>query len=100
MPAQPLATWDVRQLVEQFDTPTGVPWSELIGDLWRDRSSRKRVAALVNDIAHRGEIVIPVRARWEDGGRRWRIVDGVHRIAAAWALMQFVPVKFIEEGES
>ncbi|WP_192379353.1 hypothetical protein [Rhodococcus rhodochrous] len=99
MPPAPLMTWDVRQLVTEFETPTGVPWSEQIGDLWRDRSSRKRVGALVNDIAHRGHLVIPVHARWEDGGRVWRITDGVHRIAAAWALMQFVPVKFIE-GES
>jgi len=95
-PDPPSVPWNVKALVAEFATPTGAPWDEVIGDLWRDRSSSQRVRALVGDFAFRERVVIPVQARRENGGRTLRIVDGVHRIAAAWALMLPVPVHIIE----
>lgn len=91
--------WDVRELVRESLPPSGDSWRETFLELRRNPTSAQRVWALAGDIAARGEVLIPVKATApRTVNMALRIVDGIHRIAAAYSLMLPVPVLYVPPG--
>lgn len=86
--------WVDTQWIADWSDP-GDPhtWQEELRVLWR--VDRDRLVALIADISSRG-IQHPVRlAPDADSSNTWRVVDGHHRIAAAFALRIEVPCVFV-----
>lgn len=88
-PDELVSVWDA---VEDFHTPTDIPWETLLRALWADARSRSEVIALIADIATRGRAEIPIEVDRCVNCRRRRVRDGVRRMTALWALMLPVPV--------
>ncbi len=96
---EPDAVWDVRGLVADSVPASGLPWSEVFRALRMDTTSEARVSALAGDMAMRGSVGVPVKVvRPRTASGVMRVVDGVHRVAAAWSVLMPVPVIYVPEG--